>query len=52
VLEIETSVALLEELVHELTGQWLPEGEAAAMFCRHHGNIRECLRELYDRWAG
>ena len=51
-LETETSPALLEHLVGELTGGRLPNGEAANLHARHRGNMRECLRELYDRWAG
>jgi hypothetical protein len=52
VLQVDSSPALLDELTHELCGAWLPEGEARRLFIRHHGNLRECLRELYDRWAG
>lgn len=52
VLQIEPSPDLLEDLTYELTSAWLPEGEARRLFLRHQGNIRECLRELYDRWAG
>jgi hypothetical protein len=51
-LQPEPSPALLDELAHELCAAWLPEGESRRLFLRHHGNIRECLRELYDRWAG
>jgi len=51
-LELETSAKLLEHLVEKLTGGKLPEGEAETLFHRHRGNLRECLRELYDRWAG
>jgi hypothetical protein len=52
VLQCETTPALLDELVHELCDAWLPEGETSKLLARHHGNIRECLGELYDRWAG
>jgi hypothetical protein len=52
VLETETSPALLEDIVAELTGSRLPAGEAAAIHLRNRGDIRSCLRELYDRWAG
>jgi hypothetical protein len=51
-VECETSVALLQELVQELAGAEIPTAEADLLFLRHHGNIRDCLRELYDRWAG
>ena len=51
-LELETSPKLLKGLVESLTGGALPEGEAETLFQRHRGNLRDCLRELYDRWAG
>ena len=51
-LELETSSKLLKGLVESLTGGALPEGEAETLFHRHRGNLRDCLRELYDRWAG
>ncbi len=51
-LELETSPKLLKGLVESLTGGALPDGEAEALFHRHRANLRECLRELYDRWAG
>ena len=44
--------ALLEQLVGEVSGARLPSGEATTLFQRHRGDIRACLRELYDRWAG
>ena len=50
-IECETSTALLEDLVRELSGKPLPEGQASELFGRHRGNIRDCLRELYDHWA-
>lgn len=51
-LELETSPKLLKGLVESLTGGALPEGEAETLFHRHRGNLRDCLRELYDRWDG
>jgi ATPase subunit of ABC transporter with duplicated ATPase domains len=51
-LELGTTPALLDELVAELTGGQLHPGEAAAILLRHRGNIRDCLRELYDRYSG
>jgi hypothetical protein len=51
-LELETTHKLLDQLVVDLTGGKLAEGEAEVIFHRHRGNLRECLRELYDRWAG
>ena len=53
-VDCTTDPDLLRELVHELA----PE-EAATLdptlddlFNRHNGNIRSCLRELYDVYAG
>lgn len=51
-LELETSSKLLKALVESLTGGALPDGEAEILFHRHRANLRDCLRELYDRWAG
>ncbi len=50
-LETQTSPALLAELASELTGELLLDTDATALFKRHHGNLRECLRELYDQHA-
>ena len=52
ILETASSPSLLEYFVDELSGARLPAGEAASIFQRHHGNLRACFRELYDRWAG
>jgi hypothetical protein len=49
-LECETTPELLVEILSELG-----EGEAPVveeLYARHHGNLRDALRELYDRWAG
>ena len=51
-IELETSVRLLHSIASDLTGGKLADDDADAIFHRHRGNIRECLRELYDRWAG
>ena len=51
-LETETTPALLAELIADLTGCSLAPGEAASIHARNRGNMRECFRELYDRWAG
>ncbi len=51
-LEADTSPKLLKALVETLTGGALPDGEAETLFHRHRSNLRDCLRELYDRWAG
>jgi len=51
-IETGTTPVLLEDLAAELTGGRLPVGEAAAIHARCHGNLRDGLRELRDRWAG
>ena len=51
-LETRTTPELLVELAEELTGDRLSNSEAGALLKRHVGNIRECLRSLYDRRAG
>jgi hypothetical protein len=51
-METGTTPNLLEDLAVELTGGRLPLGEAAAIHARARGNLRECFRELHDRWAG
>ena len=50
-LETRTTPALLVELAAELTGERLTNAAAAALFKRHLGNLRECLRSLYDQRA-
>jgi hypothetical protein len=47
--ECETSPELLASIVGELVGADVEIGELHA---QHGGNIRDALRELYDRWAG
>ncbi len=51
-LECETNVALLQDIVQELAGAGLIPMDAENLMLRHHGNIRDCLRELYERWDG
>jgi ATPase family associated with various cellular activities (AAA) len=48
----EPNAVLLETLVVELTDAWLPEGEARSLLARYYGNVRECFRDLHDRYAG
>ena len=50
-LETKTSPPLLADLTAELTGERLADPAAAALFKRHVGNLRECLRALYDQHA-
>ena len=49
-LETSTSPELLEGLVEELLGERVSE-PLAPLHQRHQGNLREALRELYDRYA-
>ena len=46
----DTSPELLAQVIAEL-GEPLP-ADHAALFARHQGDVRACLRELYDRAAG
>lgn len=50
----DTSPALLEDLVRRLIGDepLLAGTDLRALFRKHRGNVREALRELYDRYAG
>jgi hypothetical protein len=50
-IECETSVTLLQDLVEQLCGAPLMHFDAENLMLRHHGNVRDCLRELYDRVA-
>lgn len=45
--------ALLADLVAELLGTpiWPGDDSPAALFAQHHGDLRACLRALYDRHA-
>ena len=53
-VECDTDHDLLRELVMELAPSDAPsiEPELEGLFERHGGNIRSCLRELYDVCAG
>jgi hypothetical protein len=46
--ECRTTPELLAEIVGELSAEG---AEARELFDRHGGNLRDALRELYDRWA-
>ncbi len=52
-LECTTSAALLKEIVAELLpqGRTIPAGFLDSLYLRHQGNLRACLRELYDLYA-
>jgi hypothetical protein len=51
IVRCETSADALAGVVGEL-GIDLAGPEVQTVFSRHEGNVREALRELYDRWAG
>lgn len=53
-IECTTNPALLCDLVRELAPEHGPSLEPTLdnLFHRHDGNIRSCLRELYDLFAG
>lgn len=53
ILECRTSPRLLEALIHDLVpGCGLPAGVGLRdLFDRHHGNLRDAIRELYDQFA-
>ncbi len=49
-----TDPRLLEDLVAELIGEKNARSlrpELERLYTAHHGNLRDCLRSLYDRWA-
>jgi energy-coupling factor transporter ATP-binding protein EcfA2 len=50
-LQCETTPELLGEIVRELAGEEAGAPSPAELYARHRGNLREALRELYDRWA-
>lgn len=51
-IECATSVGLLQRIMQRLAPEALATAPSAAdLFTRHHGNIREALRELYDVYA-
>ena len=51
-IECRTDHELLRDLVRELAPAAAPSLDFAHLFRRHDGNIRLCLRELYDVYAG
>ena len=52
-IETSTTPELLETLVAQILGDAAPKLRPLrpALFERHRGNLREALRELYDRYA-
>lgn len=53
VLECRTDAGLLASIVSELLGEPAERLQATAdeLFLKYHGNLRDALRDLYDRWA-
>jgi energy-coupling factor transporter ATP-binding protein EcfA2 len=53
-IECSTDASLLRDLVEELAPQKFNEIESSldGLFHRNNGNLRLCLRELYDVYAG
>lgn len=52
--EHRTSPELLHDLVAALVPASVSPGlreRCSGLFARHHGNVRACLRELYNEWA-
>ncbi|MCA9075445.1 MAG: hypothetical protein KDA93_10450 [Planctomycetaceae bacterium] len=51
--ECQTTPELLSCLIDELlaSNSSLPIGEVTQLFDQNDGNLRLCLREMYDRWA-
>jgi energy-coupling factor transporter ATP-binding protein EcfA2 len=52
-IECTTSPSLLRDIAHELqpSDRPIPADSLDTLFRRHQGNIRACLRELYDLYA-
>ncbi len=48
-LKTRTTPGLLGEMITELTGRECPDVEV--LYGKHRGNIREAIREMYDRMA-
>lgn len=48
-----THPGLLASIAGNLMGRRdaMPEEDLRDLFCKHRGNLRDALRELYDRWA-
>ncbi len=52
-LECRTDARLLASIVSELLNEPVERHQRTAdeLFRKHHGNLRDALRELYDDWA-
>jgi energy-coupling factor transporter ATP-binding protein EcfA2 len=53
-IECSTTPTLLNEIVNGLLPQsrTIPAEFLDSLYVRHQGNLRDCLRELYDLYAG
>lgn len=53
-IECSTTPALLRDIVSDLLPQGRPRPAESLdrLYTRHQGNLRACLRELYDLYAG
>ena len=49
-VECDTDAELLRAIVHDLVPASTPD-DLDALYARHRGNLREALRDLYDRYA-
>jgi hypothetical protein len=50
-LECRTTPELLADLLQQLLGEEAGGLSPEELHARHRGNLRDVLRELYDRWA-
>lgn len=53
--ECKTTLSLFEKLIDQMLSadekRRLPAGFAKKLFAKHKGNVRDCMRELYDHYA-
>jgi hypothetical protein len=53
-IECSTTPTLLKDIINDLLpqGHTVPTELLDSLYLRHQGNLRTCLRELYDLYAG
>lgn len=51
IFETAPTPALLKSLTAALSPRDVSTAESRSLFARHHGDLRACLRELYDQQA-
>jgi hypothetical protein len=53
-IECSTTPTLLKDIINDLVprGRTIPAEFLESLYQRHEGNLRDCLRELYDLDAG